>query len=186
MRFIKWAVAAVAASSLLGCEGSQPSLYRVAVDPVAQSVPATCYRTGQAPANPDKTTNIVDQQQWVVWEGVDDTAYLEAGAINYILGQAQRVTINSNGGAIQGTKVDGKYTFVSERTQTDSPTEVYTTSATYTIDKLGETLEGTLALHSHCTGADCGGIPTCDVSVGFVGRKIDADQIRLYNPGAGN
>ncbi len=184
MRFIKWAVAAVAASSLLGCEGSQPSLYRVAVDPVSQNVPATCYRTGQAPTNPDKTTNIVDQQQWVFWEGVEDTAYLEPGAINYTVGQAQRVTIA--GDAIRGTKADGKYTFVSERTQTDAPTEVYTTSATYTIDKLGGTLEGTLALHSHCTGTDCGGIPSCDVSVKFVGRKIDADQISLFNPDPGN
>jgi hypothetical protein len=183
MRFIKWAVAAVAASSLLGCEGSQPSIYRVAVDPVAQNIPTTCYRSGQAPTAPDKTTNIVDQQQWVIWEGVEDIAYLEPGNINYILGQAQRVVIT--GDAIQGSKADGKYTFVSERTQTDSPNEVYTTSATYTIDKLGETLEGTLALHSHCTGSECAGIPTCDVSVKVVGRKIDADQISLYNPGAG-
>jgi hypothetical protein len=184
MRSIKWAVAVMAASSLLGCEGSQPSLYRVAVDPVAQNVPATCYRAGQAPTNPDKTTNIVDQQQWVFWEGLDDTAYLEAGAINYAVGQAQRVVIA--GDAIQGTQADGKYTFVSERTQTDSATEVYTTSATYTIDELGETLEGTLALHSHCTGAGCDGIPTCDVSVKFVGRKIDAEQISLFNPNPGN
>jgi hypothetical protein len=183
MRSIKWAVAAMAASSLLGCEGSQPSIYRVAVDPVAQNIPTTCYRAGQAPTTTDKTTNIVDQQQWVIWEGVEDIAYLEPGNINYVLGQAQRVVIT--GDAIQGSKTDGQYTFVSERTQTDSPNRSFTTSATYTIGKLGETLEGTLALHSHCTGSECGGVPTCDVSVKVVGRKIDADQISLYNPGAG-
>ncbi len=184
MRFMKWAVAAVAASSLLGCEGSQPSIYRVAVDPVSQNIPTTCYRSGQAPANPDKTTNIVDQQQWVLWEGLDDIVYLEPGTINYTMGQAQRIVIN--GDAIQGSKADGKYTFLSERTQTDSATEVYTTSATYTIDKLGETLEGALALHSACGGTDCAGIPTCDVSVKFVGRKIDADQIVPYQADPGN
>jgi hypothetical protein len=184
MRSIRWAVAVVAVSSLLGCFDSQPSLYRVAIDPVAQQVPTTCYRANQAPTAPDTTTNIVDQQQWVFWEGVDDTAYLETGPINYTLGQAQRVVIN--GDAVQGTKTDGKYTFTTERTQTDSPTEVYTTSATYTIDTLGDTLEGTLALHSHCTGADCAGIPTCDVSVKFVGRKIDTDQISLYDTGGGD
>jgi hypothetical protein len=184
MRSITWAVAVMAASSLLGCENSQPTLYRVAVDPVAQQVPSTCYRANQAPTTPDTTTNIVDQQQWVFWEGVDDTAYLETGAINYTLGQAQRVVIN--GDAIQGTKVEDKYTFTTERTQTDSPTEVYTTSATYTIDTLGDTLEGTLALHSHCTGADCANIPTCDVSVKFVGRKIDTDPISLYDTGGGD
>lgn len=184
MRSIKWAVAVVAASSLLGCEGSQPSIYRVAVDPVSQNIPTTCYRAGQAPANPDKTTNIVDQQQWVVWEGLDDTSYLEPGAISYNMGQARRVAINAD--ALQGSKADGKYTFVSERTQTDSTTEIYTTSATYTIDKLGQTLEGTLALHSHCTGTDCGDIPTCDVSVKFVGRRIDTDRITIYSPNPGN
>lgn len=181
MRSISWAVAVVAAGSLLGCEGSQPAIYRVAVEPVSQHVPTTCYRANQAPAAPDTTTNIVDQQEWVVWEGLDDTVYLEPGAINYILGQAQRVVIN--GDAIQGTKADGKYTFTTERTQTDSATEVYTTSATYTIDKLGDTLEGTLALHSHCTGADCNNIPTCDVSVKFAGRKIKTDQISVYGSG---
>jgi hypothetical protein len=184
MRSIPFAVAVMAASSLLGCEDSQPTIYRVAIEPVAQHVPPTCYRTNQAPTNPDTVTNIVDQQQWVVWEGVDGTVYLEPGVINYTLGQAQRVIIN--GDAIQGTKADGKYTFNTERTQTDSATELYTTSATYTIDKLGETLEGTLALHSHCTGSDCAGIPTCDVSVKFVGRKIDTDQISLYDTGGGN
>jgi hypothetical protein len=178
MRSIIWAVAVMAASSLLGCENSQPTIYRVAVEPVAQHVPTTCYRANQAPTNPDATTNIVDQQQWVVWNGVDDTVYLEPGTINYTLGQAQRVVIN--GDAIQGTKADGKYTFTAERTQTDSATEVYTTSATYTIDKLGDTLEGTLALHSECTGADCANIPTCDVALKFAGRKIDADTITVY------
>jgi hypothetical protein len=184
MRSIQWTVAAVAASSLLGCFNSQPSLYRVAVEPVAQKVSSSCYRANQAPTNPDTTTNVVDGQQWVFWEGVDDTAYLETGPINYTLGQAQRIVIT--GDAIQGTKADGKYTFATERTQTDSTTEVYTTSATYTIDKLGDTLEGTLALHSQCAGTDCAGIPTCDVSVKFVGRKIDTDQISTYEPGGGN
>jgi hypothetical protein len=183
MRSIPVAVAVMAASSLLGCEDSQPTLYRVAVEQVSQHVPPTCYRANQAPTTPDTTTNIVDQQQWVVWEGVDDTAYLEPGVINYTLGQAQRVIIN--GDAIQGTKADGKYTFTTERTQTDSATELYTTSATYTIDKLGDTLEGTLALHSHCTGSDCANIPTCDVAVKFVGRKIDTDQISLYDTDGG-
>lgn len=184
MRSITWAVAVMAASSLLGCENSQPTLYRVAVEPVAQHVPTTCYRANQAPTNTDTATNIVDQQQWVVWQGVDDTVYLEPGVINYTLGQAQRVVIT--GDAIQGTQADGKYTFTTERTQADSETEVYTTSATYTIDKLGDTLEGILALHSHCTGDDCANIPTCDASVTFAGRKIDTDQISLYDTGGGN
>jgi hypothetical protein len=179
MRSITWAVAVVAAASLLGCESSQPAIYLVAVEPVAQHVPSTCYRPNQAPTNMDTTTNVVDQQQWVIWMGVDDTAYLDPGTINYTLGQAQRVVIN--GDAVQGTKADGKYTFTAERTQANSTTEVYTTSAIYTIDKLGDTLEGTLALHSTCAGTNCSTIPTCDVSVAFAGRKVDTDQISVYD-----
>jgi hypothetical protein len=171
----------MAAGGLWGCDGFQPSIYRVAVDRLtAEAIPTTCYRSGQAPTFiADKSTNIVDQQQWVFWEGIDDTAYLETGTINYAMGQAQRVTIA--GDAIQGTKTDGKYTFASERTQTDSTTEIYTTSASYTIDKLGDTVEGSLALHSHCTGSDCAGIPSCDASLKFVGRKIDADPLSIYS-----
>lgn len=183
MRSIKWAVAVVAASGLLGC-GSQPSIYRVVVDPVSQNIPSSCYRTGQAPPAGDKSTNIKDQQQWVFWEGLEDKAYLEPGSISYNMGQAARVDID--GDAIEGAKEDDVYTFVTERTETESATEVYTTSATYKIEKLGETLEGSLALSSRCSGTDCGGTPACDVTVRFFGRKIDADQIALYGTGADN
>ncbi|HYI03010.1 hypothetical protein [Hyalangium sp.] len=186
MRSIKWVAAVVAVSSLLGCGGSQPAIYRVAVARlVAESVPSSCYRAGQAPTTiPDKSTNLVDQQQWVIWEGLDGTVYLEPGTINYGMGQAERVVIT--GDAIQGSKVEDQHVFTSERTQTDSTSEVYATSASYTIDTLGDTLEGSLALHSQCTGADCGGIPTCDITLTFVGRKIDADQFSLYTTNAGD
>jgi hypothetical protein len=150
----------------------------------SETIPSSCYRTGQAPTTiADKATNLVDQQQWVVWEGVGDAAYLEPGSLNYGMGQARRVELAAD--AIQGAKADGKYTFTSERTQTASATEVYTTSATYTLDKLGSTIEGTLALHSHCTGADCNSSPTCDITLTFSGIKIDADQFSVYtaNPG---
>lgn len=180
MRSLKWAVAVVAASSLLGCGGDQPAIYRVAIQRLtAENTPSSCYRTGQAPTViADKSTNLVDQQQWVVWTGVEDAMYLEPGALNYSMGQAERVVISSD--AIQGAKADGKTTFVTERTQTDSATEVYTTTATYNIDKLGRTIEGALTLHSQCAGADCGGTPTCDITLTFAGIKIDADQLSLY------
>ena len=78
MRSLKWAVAVVAASSLLGCGGDQPSIYRVAIQRLtAENTPSSCYRTGQAPTViADKATNLVDQQQWVIWNGVEDAIYL--------------------------------------------------------------------------------------------------------------
>jgi hypothetical protein len=186
MRSIKWAVAVVLTSGLLGCGGSQPSIYRVAIERLTvANVPAACYRSGQAPTTiPDKTTNMVDEEQWVYWDGVEDQAYLDIGNINYGLGQAQRVNIA--GDSIQGGKDGDSYVFKAERVETDSATEIYTTSATYTIDKLGETLEGTLALRSACVGTDCAGTPTCEVSLKFVGRKIKTDQLSIYGTTGGN
>lgn len=180
MRSMKWAVSAVVMSGLLGCGGSQPAIYRVAIERLtAANVPASCYRAGQAPTTvPDKTTNIVDEEQWVYWEGVEEVSYLDTGAINYGLGQAQRVSIA--GDAIQGGKQEDAYVFTAERTETESATEIYTTAATYTIDTLGETLEGRLTLRSACVGTDCAGTPTCEVSLAFAGRKIKTDQLSIY------
>ncbi len=180
MRSIKWAVTAVVLSGLLGCGGSQPSIYRVAIERLtAANLPQTCNRAGQAPTTiPDKQTNMVDEEQWVYWEGVEDVSYLDIGTINYGLGQAQRV--NLTGDSIQGGKKDDAYVFTAERTETESANEVYTTSATYTIDKLGPTLEGRLTLKSACVGTDCLGTPSCEVSLAFVGRKINTDQLSLY------
>lgn len=185
MRSLKWAVAVVAAVSFLGCGGNQPSIYRVAVQRLtAENIPSTCYQTGQAPTTiPDKSTHLVDQQQWVVWEGVEDAVYLEPGALNYTMGQAERVVISAD--AIQGSKADGKYTFETTRTLIDSATETNTTSAIFTIDKLGGTIEGSLALHSQCAGSGCSNSPTCDITLTYSGIKIDADQFSLYTASPG-
>jgi hypothetical protein len=186
MRSIKWAVAVVAASSLMGCGNSQPSIYRVAVQRLTQeSFSSSCYASGQAPTTiTDKSTNLVDQQQWVVWEGVEDAVYLEPGALNYSMGQAESVRLSAD--AIQGTKADGKYTFSSDRTQIDSSTETHTTSASWTIDKLGSTIEGSLLLRSQCAGTGCNFTTPCEVTLTYSGIKIDADQFSLYNANPGN
>lgn len=180
MRSMKWAVTAVVVSGLLGCGGSQPAIYRVAIERLTvANLPQTCYRAGQAPTTiPDKTTNMVDEEQWVYWEGVEDVSYLDIGTISYNMGQAQRV--NMAGDSIRGGKKDDAYVFMAERTETESTNEVYNTAATYTIDKLGQTLEGRLTLRSACVGTDCLGTPTCEVSLAFVGRKINTDQLSLY------
>ncbi|WP_224247447.1 hypothetical protein [Hyalangium gracile] len=175
---MKWAVAvAVATSSLLGCGNSQPSIYRVAVTP--QVAPNTCYRVAPTTPNPDTTTNIVDEKQWVIWKGIEEDVYLEPGTINYDMGEARNVTIS--GDAIRGSKNDdGEYVFTSQRTLILSTAETHTTVATYTIEELGKTLKGTLSLSSACAGADCGGSPTCNTTLSFSGRKLDGDREFLY------
>jgi hypothetical protein len=178
MRFMKWAVAVAAVSSLMGCGNSQPSVYRVALARVG-TLPTSCYRTAPT-GTPNTTTNLVDEKQWVIWEGLDDKMYLETGSINYQLGDAERILIT--GDAIEGGKDDSKQTvFTSVHTETQSATEVYTTSATYTFEELGKTLKGNLALHSNCAGANCAGTPTCDTTLDFSGRQINADSSILYD-----
>jgi hypothetical protein len=184
MRSIKWAVASVVVGGLLGCGGPQPTIYRVAVDRLSQDkVATTCYRPGSAPTTtPDRTSNMIDQEQWVIWEGIDGLRYLDVGGnINYGLGQAERVDIDGEA-IVDANTEDDANVFTTERVRTDSATEVYTTSATYTFEELGKTIKGTLALRSNCAGADCGGIPSCDVTLNFSGRQIDTDQFSFYTP----
>jgi hypothetical protein len=183
MHSIKWAVAVVVAGGLLGCGGPQPTIYRVAVERLTQDkIPTSCYRTGNAPTTtPDRTSNMVNQEQWVLWEGVDGAKYLDVGGdINYFMGNAERVDID--GDAIVDDNDDGKDVFTTERVRTESTTEIYTTSATYTFDELGKTLKGTLLLRSNCAGSNCGGTPSCEITLNFSGRKIDTDQFSFYSP----
>ncbi len=188
MSSIKWAAPVLAALSVLGCQGSQPSIYRVAVDRlVTEGIPASCYRAGNAPtptSPSDKSTNLVDEKQWVIWEGIEDKFYLEPGPISYQLAEARAITVSAD--AIVGTKMDsGTHVFVTDRTQTVSANEIYTTSATYTFEELGKTIKGTLGLHSTCVGSACNSTPTCDVTLNFSGIQINGDRNIDYGSNSG-
>ncbi|MFL5351106.1 hypothetical protein [Archangium sp.] len=178
LRSTLWAVAAVMVGGTMGC-GEQPKYYRVAIDRAPlDNLPASCYRSGTPPT--EKTNNVVDVAQWVLWDGVEDRQYLQVGDINYSLGDASvRIT---TGDAIVSSEVDKKTTFTVERTQTDP---ARTTRVTYTLDKesMG-TLEGTLSLSYSCTGTT-GCAPNCDASLHFVGRQVDADSMIVVSNTAG-
>lgn len=169
LRSTLWAVAAVLMAGTMGC-GSEPKYYRVAIDrSPLDNLPTSCYSSGTPPT--DKTNNVVDVAQWILWDGVEDRQYLQVGAIDYTLGDA-RVRITT-GDAIVSSEVDKKTTFTVERTQTNP---ARTSRATYTLDKTSmDTLEGTLSLHYECSGTGCS--PNCDASLHFVGRQVDADTI---------
>lgn len=172
-----WAVAAVLVGGTLGC-GEQPKYYRVSIDRAPlDNLPASCYRSGTTPT--DKTNNVVDVAQWVLWNGVEDRQYLQVGNIDYSLGDA-RVRIDV-GDAIVSSEVDKKTTFAVERTQADP---ARTTRATYTLDKTGETIEGTLSLSYSCTGTT-GCAPNCEASLHFVGIHLDADPMLVVGNTAG-
>ncbi|HZH13507.1 MAG TPA: hypothetical protein VE057_03995 [Archangium sp.] len=169
MRSTLHAVAAVMVGGLMGC-GQQPQYYRVSIDraPLA-NLPASCYSSGTVPTD-DRTVNVVDVGQWIIWDGVEDRQYLQVGDIDYRLGDARvQLTV---GDAIVSTEAD-KPTFTVERTQT-GPNR--TTRATYTFDKLGETAEGSIALSYACSGGT-GCAPNCDASLRFVGRRVNAEPM---------
>ena len=172
------AVAAAMTVGVMGC-GEQPRYYRVSVDraPLG-SMPSSCYSSGSAPTPNDRTTNTVDVEQWVLWDGVEGGKYLEVSDINYPLGDV-RVDIEV-GGAIVSTEAD-KPTFTTERVQT-GPNR--SSRATYTLDKAGETLEGTIALSYECTGTTGCPVANCSASLPFVGRRLTAEPMVVVNNGA--
>lgn len=174
------AVTTVAAGGVLGC-GQQPQYYRVAIDTSSLSnLPSTCYRSGTVP--PEKTTNVVEVGQWIIWDGVDGQEYLQVGDIVYDLGDAYQVRITA-GDAIVSTGEGDKKTFVTERTLFN-PTRTY--KATYTFTRRGETPEGTVAISSTCTpGTGCD-IPSCEATMSFVGRRLAAEPTVLLDNNGSN
>ena len=179
MRSTLYAVAAVMVGGLMGC-GEQPRYYRVSIDraPLG-NLPGTCYSSGTPPTNDDRTNNVVDVGQWILWDGVEDRKYLQVGDIDYRLGDA-RVQL-TEGDAIVSAEAD-KPTFTIERTQT-GPNR--TSRATYTFDKVGDTLEGSLALSYTCSGGT-GCAPNCEASLRFVGRRVNVDPMLVVADSASN
>jgi hypothetical protein len=176
LRSTLYVVTAVVAGGLLGC-GEQPKYYRVAIDrSPLDTVPDACYTSGAAPS--DRTTNVVDVGQWIIWDGVEDRKYLQVGNINYQLGSSQ---VLIQGDAIVSTGDDKKPTFTVERTQ-NNPNR--TSRATYTFEELGDTVEGTLALSFSCNGTGC--TPGCDATLSFSGRRLDVDSSVQVNNSANN
>ncbi|HEX5749037.1 MAG TPA: hypothetical protein VFZ09_22540 [Archangium sp.] len=178
LRSTLYAVAAVMTVGMMGC-GEQPRYYRVSIDrsPLG-SMPSSCYSSGTAPTPNDRTSNVVDVAQWVLWDGVEGQQYLAVGDINYSLGDA-RVDIDVSDAIVSVEKAD-KPTFTVERTQT-GPNRV--SRATYTLNKVGDTLEGTIALSYECSGST-GCAPNCNASLNFVGRRLSAEPMVLVGSDA--
>jgi hypothetical protein len=174
------AVAAVMTVGMMGC-GEQPKYYRVSIDraPLG-SMPSSCYTSGTAPTPNDRTTHVVDVAQWVLWDGVEGQQYLAVGDINYPLGDS-RVDIDVSDAIVSVEKAE-KPTFTIERTQT-GPNRV--SRATYTLEKVGETLEGSIALSYECSGSTACA-PNCNASLKFVGRRLSAEPMVVVTNGASN
>ena len=77
------ALGALSLLSLVGCNQGQPRIYRVAVDatPVRTIAVPSCFRNNNLPAGRGNITeqNYRSEDEWVIWNGIDQTEYLDLG-----------------------------------------------------------------------------------------------------------
>jgi hypothetical protein len=176
MKMLKLSLLLASLSLTAACGAGSPRYYMVAIDrSPAEALPATCYRGGTAPQATDKSTSVITAQQWVVWDGPDNTLYLGVGDMSvFDLGDAQNVRIN-------GSAIAGKMpTFTETREQVTLGATV-TTSVTVNLTDLSNTLKGTLTLDSKTACTNCG-IPACNVALPITGHRFDANPEMNYVP----
>ncbi len=173
------ALAALAASTLLlGCD-PQPNVYKVAIDTSPlNSLPAECYASGSTPPTTVTTTNVVDEQTWTWWPGVDKTSYLQVGSLSgYNLASAADIAI---GDTIQGEDKTFTATRIVASTTGTADTNTQTVKITLK-DAPGATIQGTMFLRSEhtCSPSQCSR-RTCEVTMNFVGRRLSVQQSATY------
>lgn len=171
----------LAALMLSGCGGATPEMYQLVVNYF--TLPDSCYQSGMQPTT-GVTVAPPDLIQVQVWDGPDNTAYMqvESGGGTIDMGQAPNVSVS---GIFTGKKADKGWTFTSDTTQKQTiigNTVTNVTHAEFTFDRGPVTFKGTGALSSSstCVGNQCPGTnPSCAVS-GIVvqGTRIQTDYER--------
>ena len=85
MKFV--ALGALSLLTLVGCNQGQPRLYRVAIDatPIRTISSPSCFRNNNLPAGRGNRTeqNYRQEDEWVIWSGVDQTEYLDLGTQSF-------------------------------------------------------------------------------------------------------
>ncbi len=190
------ALGALALSAFAGCGQGQPRIYRGAVDatPMRTIAVPSCFRGNKLP---DGRGNINEQNyrsedEWVIWNGVvneknQQVEYLDLGTQSFELGNAPIIKVSD---LIQGVEK----TFAALRTEqrpVSNYTEARQTQVSVKFDDYSASPVGKLDLNSiyACSGPGC---PTdaissppdaasCAVSLDFVARRIEAQQMTVYN-----
>lgn len=189
MRSVKVVIAAVAGLVLLACNTGQPRIYKVAIDasPLG-NLPATCYVNNELPNNQTRTTytNLRLEQEWVIWDGVENKQYLDMGSVQFGLGDAAPVVVAE---LIEGTE----NVFSGSRTDTQLPdpnannhSSVRTRTVTVAFDDQGTTPTGTITVLSNYTCTNCfpneteaDGNKSCTTQMKFVGHRVDTQRISV-------
>lgn len=187
------ALGAISLLGLLGCNQGQPRIYRVAFDltPVLTIAVPSCFRNNNLPAGRANTTeqNYRTENEWVIWNGTDQTEYLDLGPQQFILGDAPTITISE---VIEGIEK----TFSAQRTVqkpiADQYTEARQTKISVKFNDYSFAPAGTIALEAQFACINQRGVcPTgndspqdaasCSSSLNFVARRIEAQQTTAYN-----
>ncbi|HEY0882258.1 MAG TPA: hypothetical protein VGD87_12035 [Archangium sp.] len=194
MRSMKAAVlGALSLLALSACNTGQPRIYRVAIDatPVRTIAVPSCFRNNNLPAGRGNIseTSYRSEDEWVIWNGIDQTEYLDMGTQTFNLGDAPTIRIND---LIEGTEKN----FAAQRSEQkpiqDFYTEARQTQIAVKFNDYSFAPTGTIALTSQyacingrnpCPTGDAS--PTdaasCSSTINFVARRIDAQHITAYN-----
>ena len=187
------ALGALSLLSLAGCLQGQPRIYRVAVDatPVRTIAVPSCFRNNNLPAGRGNITeqNYRSEDEWVIWNGVDQVEYLDLGNQTFNLGDAPTITVAD---LIEGTEKTFSALRNVQKPIGDQYTEARQTQVSVKFNDYSAVPVGTISLNSQYAcikgRADCPvgdaspqDAASCNSSLNFVARRIDVQQITAYN-----
>lgn len=187
------ALGALTLLSLVGCNQGQPRLYRVAVDatPVRTIAVPSCFRNNNLPAGRGNITeqNYRSEDEWVIWNGVDQTEYLDLGTQLWKLGDAPDIRIAD---LIEGTEKTFSALRNEQKPIADQYTEARQTQISVKFNDYSFAPTGVITLNSQYAcikgRADCPvgdaspqDAASCQSSLNFVARRIDVTQVTSYN-----
>lgn len=187
------ALGALALVSFAGCLQGQPRLYRVAVDatPVRTIAVPSCFRNNNLPAGRGNITeqNYRQEDEWVIWNGVDQVEYLDLGTQTFNLGDSPTIRVSD---LIEGTEKTFSALRNEQKPIADQYTEARQTQISVKFNDYSAVPTGTIALNAQYAcikgRADCPvgdaspqDAASCSSSLNFVARRIDVQQITAYN-----
>jgi hypothetical protein len=187
------ALGALSLLALVGCNQGQPRIYRVAVDetPVRTIAVPSCFRNNNLPAGRGNITeqNYRSEDEWVIWNGVDQTEYLDLGTQTFDLGDAPTIRVSD---LIEGTDKTFSALRNVQKPIGDSYTEARQTQISVKFNDYSFAPVGTIALNAQYAcikgRADCpvgdaspADAASCSSQLNFVARRIDVQQLTAYN-----
>jgi hypothetical protein len=186
------ALCALVGLGLTGCNFGQPRIYRVAIDetPMRTIAVPSCFRNNNLPADRGNIseTNYRKENEWVIWNGIDQTEYLDIGEQNYKLGDAPIIEVRD---LIEGSERSFSALRNEQKPIEDFYTEARQTRIDVKFDDYSFAPKGSITLTSQYACAkirnDCPvtnappDAASCSAVLNFVARRIEAQHMTLYN-----